>query len=451
MTKTRFNILGFYISLMYLILQPLMFQNPLDPRFDGIFGLMQVSDFIVPFMGLWILYFLFINFKEKKLASLYLDFKWLIVPILFFLFSIFISGYLSEHGIVFSSYVKFLYLLTLMIFFSVLKLEDKLIIRLVNILLYSTIILLLISLIGYICAVVLDKSNELAQVKFGFPYFDKITRLLGPMKPTSKLFGMYLLVILLPFFLNRNYFNVYLFKLFIALTFLCSFLTFGRVGFITSFLCCVVYLLSFHKKNKQSLIFVLIFFVTFFIFITFITIFHFNFTNFNLICDIPYMIDNQTQYFGWFKNNNMCNFQIFSNITFSSYFLLKLAAIDAWLQSPFFGIGLSQFSNHWIESAGINIPEFYKDYPFPMSQSTFLTLLAEIGLFGLLAWIYLIGSYFYKISFNITSSINKYFLNIWLFFCLLALIDLDIHYFRFIYSLIPLTLVLSYYQNYKKK
>lgn len=425
-----------------------MLQNPLDPKFNGIFGFIQLSDLLIPLILLWIFYFIYRNFKESNLASFYKEFKWLIFPISLFLFSIILSGFLNEGKIVFTPYLKFIYLLILMIFFTFLKFDESLINRLLTFLLYSTIVLLIVSLIGFIFAFASGQSNVLAQVKFGFPYLDKITRLLGPMKPTSKLLGMYLLVILLPFFLNRKFFNKYVFKLFLVLTFLCAFLTFGRVGFITSFLCCIGYLLTYHNQHIKILSFVLMIFAIFFIFLIFITTLHFDFTNLNLSCHLPYEIDNQTQYFGWYKHNNMCSFQLYSNITFSSYFLLKLIAIDAWLESPFFGIGLSQFSNYWVESAGVSISEFFKDYPFPMAQSTFLTLLAEIGLFGLINWIYLFGSYLYKISLNISSSTNKLFLNIWLFFCIFALIDLDIHYFRFLYTLVPLTLLTSLIKKY---
>jgi len=218
----------------------------------------------------------------------------------------------------------------------------------------------------------------------------------------------------------------------------------GRPGFVAAAV--TIYALSLlFKPRWLSARLLGILFIFGGLLIQLITILHFDLTSFNFSCDVPYDVSPQSQYFGWYQQKNMCHIEGASNITFSSYFLMKAVAVGAWLESPVFGIGSSQFVVAWSEAVGNLIPDYYVDFQFPTVQSTYLTFLAEYGLVGFVGWGGFIGIVFTQIKRELRSAEPelRVVFNCWLICFLFVMIDLDVQNFRFLYSLLPLALALS--------
>ena len=175
-----------------------------------------------------------------------------------------------------------------------------------------------------------------------------------------------------------------------------------------------------------------------------LTVWHIDIAHLALDCGAEYTIERQSQYFGWYGDPTMCRFSLDSGITYSSYFLMKLVALKAWLSQPLFGIGIYQYEHAWVAAVGVDIQSYFKNYPFTMAQSTYLTLLAEVGLLGLTAWFGLMGLFLGRIWCVLCQerSMRWMFLS-WGACFFYALIDLDVQNFRFLYSLMPLAAALS--------
>ena len=175
-----------------------------------------------------------------------------------------------------------------------------------------------------------------------------------------------------------------------------------------------------------------------------LTVWHIDMAHLALDCGAEYAIERQSQYFGWYGDPTMCRFSLDSGITYSSYFLMKLVALKAWLSQPLFGIGIYQYEHEWVAAAGVDIQSYFKNYPFTMAQSTYLTLLAEVGLLGFTAWFGLMGLFLGRIWGVLCQerSMRWMFLS-WGACFFYALIDLDVQNFRFLYSLMPLAAALS--------
>lgn len=442
-TKSNFKTYGYYLAAIFLILQPIMIQNPLKPILNHGLGSLQIVDLLFPFILIWLGFWISNELRYEKSSKLFALNGLPTLPITVFTIAVIFSGLGAGVGINIANQIKIIYLIFILIFFTLSLSDADSYYKAFRLLVLSTLMLMVIALLGYSFAFISGESNQFAQVKTGFPYLGNVVRLIGPMQPTSKLFGMYLLILSLTIYVGRNKLSSFEFNAFTILAVLCSVLTLGRVGLIAAF-SYLVSLLCLSKKRVVFLPFLMTFFFLMAIFIFLITLFHVDIKLLNFACDVPYAIEPQTQYFGWYNNERMCVSDMSANVTFSSYFLLKMTAIKAWFYNPVFGIGISQFQKVWLASAGTDFPRFYIDYPFPMAQSSYLTLLCEIGLLGFLAWGAVVFSYLRNIHAVLKlSSLDNTFFRCWLIFFLYALLDLDVHNFRFFYSLIPFTMGLA--------
>ena len=158
----------------------------------------------------------------------------------------------------------------------------------------------------YVAAYVTGESSNFAHVRNDFPYLGRVVRLIGPMQPTAKMFGAYLLFLLLLLVLGKELFSKRVWWLTLALLVACSLLTLGRVGLCAA----VAAMLSIVAMTKlKGQILALAFFPTLLLalLVQVLTIWHFEGASTSLACDKAYQITEQTQYFGWYGKPAMCD------------------------------------------------------------------------------------------------------------------------------------------------
>lgn len=440
--------LGTWLAVVYITLQPLMLQNPIHPIFPGKLGTVQIVDLLFPVMAIWILVNSFIIKKDISLVDFRFDLK-LLYPLIAFLSACMVSGgglsFLNNPILI----TKYLYLTGLMIFFSLVLYNKSIVVLCFKVLIYTTIIYMIASLGFYILALCTGESNPLAQVRGDFPYIGYIVRLIGPMTPTSKIFGAYLLFFSFIVILGKDKIEKRIWFLTIILILFCSLLTLGRVGIVT-FLATLLFLFCQFKNYKIWLGIVILPMLFIVLLIQVVTIFHVSEFKLQSNCNKDYKIENQTQYFGWYGSPHMCEVVSKMEVTYSSYYLMKKVAIKAWKTHLFFGVGLENYKNIWIDAVSKDIPDYFNDYIFIKAQSTYLTLLAETGVVGLFAWIYLMLFFMHRIYSSVYESKQKKIIviifGLWFAY---AMIDLDFHNFRFVYFLLPLIAAVARIKRYK--
>lgn len=428
---------GIWLAGVFIILQPLMLQNPLDPYFQGFLSKLQIADVFFPLLFIVVAVHLA---KELKVGR-QLDRTWvfLLFPFLFIVFNFF-SGLASDYGMNLSAQLKYVYLIS--IFFVFLYAQERIFshkkLLLIYLCLYTTLAYIFISILFYIYAFITGESNIFAHVRSDFPYFNHIVRLIGPMTPTSKTFGAYLLFVSLLFFLNKKNVSKRLWLLGLSAIFICSLLTLGRVGAVTMIFILIGATFAYCKSQWLKTLAILIGIILF-ILIQVATIWHFDRARIAVNCEQEYSITEKSQYYGWYNSPEMCSAEITANITYSSYYLMKLVAIDAWKLNPILGVGIGHYGEVWLGAAGKTLPDYFYDYVFTLAQSTYFTLLAEVGLLGFFAWFGFMAFaiyYIYKNHRNNQNAVNLIVL--WSVCLAYAMIDLDFQNFRFLYYMIPI-------------
>lgn len=434
---------GMWIAIAYIFLQPLMLQNPLKPILSHGFGALQIADILFPLMLIWIIWCLWDAIWTGKFIASALRYRSFLIAIGILITSFLLGGSAAGYSPRFMDFAKIGYLMGLLIFFMLALGTVSTLALVFRVLVYASIGLMLLSISYYVLAFFFGYSSNFAQIREGFPYLGRVVRLNGPMQPTSKLFGMYMLYLSLLLMLGKHLISLKVWRLALVLLIVCSFLTLGRVGLVAVVSAILgVAAFSSNRFIWFSLMAAPLLVVAFAV--QALTIWHIDITNLILNCSVEYEIERQSQYFGWYGEPTMCIFNLNSGITFSSYFLMKLVAWNAWLSHPLFGIGVYQYESVWTAAAGFEIQNFFKNFPFPMAQSTYLTLLAEVGLFGFAAWFGLINLFFWRIWVAIRSELSMRWMFLsWVACFFYALVDLDVHNFRFVYSLMPIALGLS--------
>ncbi|KAA3627122.1 MAG: hypothetical protein DWQ09_13860 [Proteobacteria bacterium] len=443
MIRPSLEKIGLALAAGYVFLQPVMLQNPLKPVLSYGLGSMQIADVLFPFMLTWMVWWVITEARSGELRRYALEHRTLGISVVSTAIAFYISGAGTEYSPRLIDVAKYLYLLGLLVFF-VLALSSRAVVPVFRVLVYASIAYMCVSLAFYFAAYVYGYSSNFAQIREGFPYLGRVVRLNGPMLPTSKLFGMYLLMLALLLILGRDLVDRWVWRLALALTVVCALLTLGRVG-VAAAASVVLGIASFSEKRWRWLALLTIPVLVAAVAIQVLTIWHIDVNQVAWVCSADYHIEEQTQYFGWYREPTMCKLSLDGGITYSSYFLMKLVAWKAWLSHPIFGIGAYQYVEVWRAAVGTDIQEYYRNYLFTMAQSTYLTLLAETGLVGFVAWCSLILVFLRKImkALSGNDSVRCAFLT-WIACFVYALVDLDVQNFRFLYTLLPLAAAIAW-------
>ena len=434
---------GIFLAALYILLQPLMLQDPLKPVLSHGLGSLQIADVLFPFMLLWMVWWLWGAVRSSNLRASMLEHSAVFVAAALLVVSFLLGGVGAGYSPRLLDLAKFGYLVGLLIFFTLALSSMFAITTVFRVLVYVSIGFMVLSIGYYIAALFFGYSSDFAQIREGFPYLGRVVRLNGPMKPTSKLFGMYLLVLSLLLMLGKPLISSRVWRLAVVLSIVCGLLTLGRAGLVAA--AAVIFGVAALSSNRLKWISLMaIPMLMAALAIQVLTVWHIDIAHLALDCGAEYAIERQSQYFGWYGDPTMCRFSLDSGITYSSYFLMKLVALKAWLSQPLFGIGIYQYEHAWVAAAGVDIQSYFKNYPFTMAQSTYLTLLAEVGLLGFTAWFGLMGLFLGRIWGVLCQerSMRWMFLS-WGACFFYALIDLDVQNFRFLYSLMPLAAALS--------
>lgn len=296
-----------------------------------------------------------------------------------------------------------------------------------NFIFYYFILLSTLILIFYFLQVFQIFENSYLIKKYeNFPIFGEVLRLIGPHKPTSKLFATYLFFIVIFVELYAKNIKKYLYIYVNLIVFLLSLLTFSRPGFCVCFFIVVNFLLR-HKENLMSSIL----FILFFIFIISISVMHPDVNNLFIKCKISYA-PLSDQYYGWYEKPQYCHFIFDVNIFENTYLVLKKIFLNEInIKTLLIGNGTGSFMSTFLNYAEVGkISSHYAAYPFPLVQSSLMTLVFEYGLIACLLYVFFILVNLPKIK-------DK-FIFYWLMLFLLITIDLDIQHFRFIYIMLPI-------------
>lgn len=442
MTRFTLGKVGIVLAAGYVLLQPLMLQNPLKPVLSHGLGAMQVADVLFPFMAAWMAWWLWNRVRSGELRAWLYEQRVVIIAVGALLAAFLVSGASAGYSPRLLDFAKYAYLIGLLVFF-VLALGLNPVMPVFRVLVYASIVYMVVSLGFYLAAYVFGYSSNFAQIREGFPYLGRVVRLNGPMLPTSKTFGMYLLVLSLLLMLGRDLIDRRVWRLAVVLSIVCALLTLGRVGVVAAAAAILgIASLSVNRQRWLALLAVPTLIAA--VAIQLLTVWHIDIAHAAWTCSADYAVEKQTQYFGWYREPTMCRLSLDSGITYSSYFLMKLVAWNTWLSHPVLGIGTYQYVEVWRSAAGTDIQGYFKDYPFTMAQSTYLTLLAEVGLAGFLAWFGLIAVFLQRIwsALRRNASTRWIFLT-WLACFAYAMIDLDVQNFRFLYTLLPLATVMA--------
>jgi hypothetical protein len=437
------NKVGIFLAALYILLQPLMLQNPLKPVLSHGLGSLQIADVLFPFMLVWMMWWLWGVVRSDSFRTSMSEHSTVFVAAGFLVAAFLLGGVGTGYSPRLLDMAKFGYLVGVLLFFTLALNSVSAVTTVFRVLVYVSIGFMVVSIGYYFAALFFGYSSDFAQIREGFPYLGRVVRLNGPMQPTSKILGMYLLVLTLLLMLGKSLITPRVWWLAVILTMVCGLLTLGRVGVVAT-AAVIIGLASFSPNRLQWISVMAIPLLTVALAIQALTVWHIDVAHFELDCGADYAIKQQSQYFGWYGEPTICHFSMDSGVTYSSYFLMKLVALKAWLSQPLFGIGIYQYEHAWIAAAGVDIQSYFKDYPFTMAQSTYLTLLAEVGLFGFVAWFGLMGLFLRRIwlALNQARPMRWMFLS-WVACFFYALIDLDVQNFRFLYSLIPLAAGLS--------
>lgn len=420
-----------------------MLQNPLKPFLAHGLGSLQVVDILFPVMLIWMAWYLWFQAQSGGLHRQLSEHRVVMVLAGVLIVAFLLGGIGAGYSPRLLDLTKYGYLVGILLFFM-LALHSKSAVFLVfRVLVYASIGYMVISLCYYLAAYFYGYSSNFSQIREGFPYLGKVVRLNGPMQPTSKIFGMYILMLSLLLMQGRHILDLRIWRLAIVLSILCGLLTLGRVG-VTAVAAVIFGIAALSANRGLWLTLIALPMLIASIGIQLLTIWHVDIAHAVWSCDVDYAIEKPTQYFGWYSEPTMCRFTFDSAVTYSSYFLMKLVAWKAWLSHPFFGIGVYQYVDAWRAAVGVDIPSYFKDHPFTMAQSTYLTLLAEVGLFGVAAWFSLIGVFLWRIWSGLRENIaTRWMFQAWFICFAYAMIDLDVQNFRFLYSLIPLAAMMS--------
>ena len=422
---------------MYILSIPFMLNNFFKLILPHpLVGKIQVSDLV--FIALFIFFIAYVVVEKRKIN---LSLKW---P--FFLYFLVLIFSLINSGLHLNSIIEVfgkLYLLTAVIIVVNIIKNDKDLLFLNRSYVFSAAFYSFIGILGYLF-LFLGYDNLLIR---HYPNFaDGLYRMTSFMVLPNMLYGFLhigFFAALLGFNRENNLFYRRISFLCIALIFIGIILTFSRgwTAFLFSF-----WVLSLLRNNVKFItrITLFIIFVLLFVFIqVFITYFTDVSAEFNIASSSTKKVEiyNKPTDGGLYAYNTYFEKgipykEIIAKINFLPgwYYFNKKAAIIAFKEHPFFGIGPAGFNKSISKihlRKDINFP---KAFPSSDPHSTYFGSLAETGIFGIVSLLLLLGSIMRIGIRNIHSKNGAYYVAA-LSGLLLFALDVDIMNFRYLWIL----------------
>ena len=416
MNPIRLNAFGVGLACLYVILAPIMLQNSSDPSLPGRFGRMQIADLLAPLMLLWlVLHVRYESFNRSFLSDN--SNRLLLACAVIYIIVGPASGMLAEDKIPLADTIKRVYLvMTFLFFLQVNRIEHaSFIILCVTI--YILLIFAGLSLVFYAIYLITGESNIFVHIGSSIVFDRAAGQLIGPMRPTEKLFATYLILLAGALFIGANHLSRRVWYVLLATVLLCALLTGSRQGVLTA----IFIVLSLVVSSRQRALWLA--------FLTFPTLITLVFLELSAIWDIYKII-------GAVESGNSIK-EIWVPTT-AKY--LKEVAWQLWTTHPIMGSGPENFIEGWFQSGRSGLlPPDLTNLRAETPNSTYLYLLAETGLIGLLSWLGLIVIPLIRLKKKCREIPGgKWTLLLWLGCLGIVMIDLTITNFRFFYYMIPL-------------
>ena len=450
--KINADVILFAGICIYLALLPIM-QNPYNPVFGSPLttGRVQLTDIILALispLGLYII----IKDRGKELRKYLIIILAIAAYLLSYVFASDFELSLSRNFEIISALMlSWLFILILQSIKNTLRVKLALYSALAGVIFVLAVSYVAL-LVYYIFGV---KIGYILQENHVFPYIGDVTRVIGPLQPTSKLLSSYFTLVIGilvgSFFIEKNK------KIRIALIVIIAMaialypftLSRGIVGFVLA-ITITFYFVARNKGFNQILPFcgvlagILIFFITLLASSIYVK-----------DASYKYSYDNKPDqihsvYYYYHPDRGKENIAI--NLTFARdhYYWLKKSALEIFLKTPS-GAGNGKYSEKTreLENKGV-IPKGLSRHPTP--QSEFLYAAAERGWFGLAAIVILFMSWIFVITKpllnkkNIDTRLKLMLTGAAVSLSCLCFIDtlhLEISRFRFLWAFAALFIVLS--------
>ena len=406
----KFNVVGIVIACSYVITAPIMLQDSFDPFLPGRLGRAQLADLLAPFMFAWLI-FSFFKSTASNLQESDNHFMALLIGGFVYVAISPVSGLWAEASVPLADTLKRTYLVVTILFFTrIFKIENAAII-IYWVTIYILILIGVLSLCFFLAHLFTGQEN----------IFAKMDHLFGPMRPTEKLFATYLAILSGMLFVGANHVGKPLWVVLLTIVIICAYFTNSRPGILTILFIVLSLVATFRRRNIWLAL---------------------------LACPTLILVATLELSAVWDVRQFVRTFEVkpvfggISDRTLQSY--LKLVAWKSWTGHPLIGVGPENFPDKWIQAGSAEIlPEQFATYKPETPNSTYLYLLAETGIVGLMSWLSLILFPLSQLRFSYRDIPgNKWTVGFWFSLMTILMVDLTITNFRFLYYMIPLIGVL---------
>lgn len=403
MSRTTLNVLGVALACLYALLAPVMIQNGLEPLLPGRFGRMQLADLLAPAMAAWLAW----DWRSRppRLApEARFPVALLLLAAAAYVAAGPASGYLADGRLPIADTLKRFYLaLTLVFYVRVLRIENAPLIVLWATI-YWLVLVAALALGFYGAHLVTGEANLFVRPGGVFLMEFGPGQLVGPMRPTEKLFATYLLLLAAALAFGRSQFDRLTWRLLWALLAVCSLLTFCRPGILAVLFLCLAAVPRAWRWHAAALVAGL----------TAVLLA-------SAVFDLNYLLGA-------------------GGLRLTEAYYLKRVGLAAWWSAPVLGIGPEHFYDAWQRAlaAGL-VPATMLGLLPETPDSSYVHLAVETGLIGLLAWFGMLALMLRALWWRAADVPGgRWLIAAWLALFAAALIDLTATNFRFLYVLVPL-------------
>lgn len=413
--QNRLNVAGVGLACLYVVLAPIMLQSSFDPLLPGRFGHLQLADLLAPVMVLW----LWLNFRQggTRLQS-HADSKQLLLLLVFgamYIASGPLSGILADNHLPLADTLKRFYLVvTLLFFVQVCRIENAPFI-LLWVSIYTLLLFAGLSLVFYLVYLATGESNFFVHISTSIVFDRAAGQLIGPMRPTEKLFATYLILLSGALFIGGNHLKRPVWLALLALVLVCGILTESRPGALTA-LFVVLALAATSRRHKIWLTLLAL------PSLAALAVIEFSAAG-NIF--VVFQQLRAGEWFPWIPSEG---------------YYLKTVAWKLWMSRPLLGVGPENFVEGWLQAGQDGLgPIISAGSLAETPNSTYLYLLAETGLLGLAGWLGLVVLPLTRLWGSRQEIPGKgWVIVLWAGCLAIAMVDLTITNFRFLYYMIPL-------------
>jgi len=290
-------------------------------------------------------------------------------------------------------------------------------------------------------------NNQIAKVLMLEDFIPELFRIHSTLGPTSKLFGTYSFLLLLPFIVFLSY-RKYSSLLILIIFYIClAVSTFSLSKSLPSLFLISFFFFAFFRRysfmNSLLKYLSIFLFLSSFIALQFLSIIYGVETSYELKKNFDHKKEiitvDEKEFYNriYFYNNDGSVYDLKLDITlaFNHYYHLKKAAYKSWKKKPIFGHGPGSYRESTLMSVKdekVTKELGFKENNYTDAQSEYMNQLAERGALGLLAFLLL---WFYSIFLVFRSQSNdlaKGF-GFGMIAMVFTMVDLQIYEFRFIW------------------